>query len=214
MKTNNLIACDECDALQREVPLADGGRALCCRCGAELYRYRHHSLDHTLAYVLAAAVVFIFANTHPLMGLDARGLQTSATLLDTASALWDHGMASVAILVFVTIWLMPVAQLGAMLYMLVPLKLGTLPPRIHFAFRIANLAQRWAMVEVFLLGAMVSLVKLTQVAKVDPGAGIYAVGGYVMLLAAAVASFEPRALWRRVEALGESLPALQEGRRA
>ena len=213
MKTNNLVACAECDALQREVPLDDNGRALCVRCGAELYRCKVGSLDQTLAFVLAAAVVFIFANTHPLMGLDARGLHTSATLLDTARALWEHDMASVALLVFVTIWVMPVAQLAAMLYMLVPLKLGTLPPRIHFAYRIANGAQRWAMVEVFLLGALVSLVKLTQVATVDPGAGIYAVGGYVMLIAAAVSSFEPRALWSRVEELGESLPALQEGTR-
>ena len=213
MKTNNLIACAECDALQREVSLEDHGRALCVRCGAELYRCKRNSLDQTLAFVLAAGVVFIFANTHPLMGLDARGIQTSATLLDTARALWEHDMASVAFLVFVTIWVMPVAQLGAMLYMLVPLKLGVLPPRIHFAFRIVNGAQRWAMVEVFLLGALVSLVKLTQVASVDPGAGIYAVGGYVMLLAAAVSSFEPRNLWARVEELGETLPALQEGTR-
>jgi paraquat-inducible protein A len=213
MKTNNLIACAECDALQREVPLADNGRALCTRCGAELYRCKHGSLDQTLAFVLAAVVVFVFANTHPLMGLDARGLTTSATLLDTARALLEHDMASVALLVFVTVWLMPVAQLAAMLYMLVPLKLGILPPRIHFAFRIVNGAQRWAMLEVFLLGALVSLVKLTQVAKVEAGVGIYAVGAYVMLLAAAVSSFEPRELWARVEELGEPLPALQEGTR-
>jgi paraquat-inducible protein A len=213
MKTNNLVACAECDALQRGVPLADNGRAVCIRCGAELYRRKRGSLDQTLAFVLAAAVVFVFANTHPLMGLDARGLRTSATLLDTARALWEHDMASVALLVFVTVWLMPVAQLAGMLYMLVPLKLGILPPRIHFAYRIVNGAQRWAMVEVFLLGALVSLVKLTQVAKVDPGPGVYAVGGYVMLLAAAVSSFEPRALWSRVEELGETLPALEEGTR-
>ena len=214
MKTNNLIACNECDALQREASLEDNGRALCARCGAELYRCKVGSLDQTLAFVLAASVVFIFANTHPLMGLDARGIQTSATLLDTARALWEHDMASVALLVFVTIWAMPVAQLAAMLYMLVPLKLGILPPRIHFAFRIVSGAQRWAMVEVFLLGALVSLVKLTQVAAVEPGVGIYSVGGYVMLLAAAVSSFEPRNLWARVEALGEALPALREGTRA
>lgn len=210
MKTNNLIACRECDALQRDVPVPHGGLAECARCGAELHRHEPHSLDLTLALVLAAAVVFAFANAYPLMGLDARGLRTSATLLDTSIALQQRGMTSVALLVFVTVIAMPAAHIAGMLYVLLPLKFGIVPPRIHLAYRLVNAAQPWAMVDVFLLGALVSLVKLTQVAKVDGEAGIYAVGGYVMLIAAAMSSFEPRALWHRVGGLGEPLPALQE----
>jgi paraquat-inducible protein A len=214
MKTNNLIACRECDALQRDVPVPHGGIAECARCGAGLHRHEPHSLDLTLALVLAAAVVFAFANAYPLMGLDARGLRASATLLDTSLALQQRGMTSVAILVFATVIAMPLAHIAGMLYVLLPLRLGFVPPRIHLAYRLVNAAQPWAMVDVFLLGALVSLVKLTQVARVDGEVGIYAVGGYVMLIAAAVSTFEPRALWRRVAELGEPLPALQQERRA
>jgi paraquat-inducible protein A len=214
MKTNNLVACGECDALQREVPVPAGGSAECARCGAVLFRHKPASLDLTLAFVLAAAVVFVLANAYPLMGLDARGLRTSATIFDTARDLQRSGMPSVAVLVFVTVIAMPVVQLCGMLYLLVPLKLGFVPPRIHLAYRIAAWVQPWAMVEVYLLGVLVSLVRLTQVAKVDAGLGIYAVGAYVMLLAAALAAFEPRALWRRVEELGRPWPALQERSRA
>lgn len=213
-KTNNLIACRECDALQREVPVPEGGLAQCHRCGAELFRYKPGSLDLTLAFILAASVVFVIALAYPLLGLDARGLRTSATILETASELQQTGMPSVAVLVFVTVIAMPLAQLAGLLYMLVPLKLGIVPPRVHLAFRIARWAQPWAMVEVYLLGVLVSLIRLTQVADVDPGIGIFAVGAYVMLVAAALASFEPHALWERVEALGEPLPALHQGRRA
>jgi len=214
MNTNNLIACRECDALQRDVPVPHGGLAECARCGAELHRHEPNSLDLTLALMLAAAVVFMFANTYPLMGLDARGLRTSATLLDTSLVLHQRGMTSVALLVFATVIAMPAAQIAGMIYVLLPLRLGIVPPRIHLAYRLVNAAQPWAMVEVFLLGALVSLVRLTQVAKVDAEPGIYAIGGYVMLLAAAVSSFEPRALWRRVAELGEPLPALQQERPA
>lgn len=214
MKTNNLIACRECDALQHDVPVPHGGLAECARCGAELHRHEPNSLDLTLALVLAAAVLFAFANAYPLMGLDARGLRTSATLLDTSVALQQSGMASVSILVFVTVIAMPAAQIAGYLYLLLPLRLGIVPPRIHLAYRLVDATQPWAMVDVFLLGALVSLVKLTQVARVDAEAGIFAVAGYVMLLAAAVSSFEPRALWHRVGELGEPLPALQEERAA
>jgi paraquat-inducible protein A len=212
MKTNNLVACAECDALQRETELPAHGIALCNRCGAELYRDKPHSLDHTLAFVMAAAVTFLVANVYPLMGLNAQGLRTTASLLDTAIELIEAGMPSVGILVFATTFAMPLLQLGGLLYLLVPLKLNVVPRHLHYAYRLARWAQSWAMVEVFLLGALISLVRLRQVAEIEFGVGLYAVGAYVLLISAAVSAFEPHCFWRRVEELGEPLPARDEAR--
>lgn len=214
IQTNNLIACGECDALQRDTPLPPHGLALCARCGAELHRDRPASLDHTLAFVAAAAVALLVALGSPLMGLDARGIRSTTTLFETASALHEAGMTSVAILVFLSVIALPVAQTAAMLYLLAPLKLGLVPPGIHLAYRLVNALQPWAMMDVFLVGALVSLIRLTQLADIDAGTGIQAVGAYVLLLACAVGSFEPRAFWARVAALGEPLPAVQQGRSA
>ena len=210
MKTNNLVACGECDLLQREVEVPPGGIARCARCEAELYVSRPASLDATLALLSGAALLFILANTYPLIGLDARGIRTSATLFDTAAALYVRDMPSVATLVLVTVIVAPALHLAAMLYMLVPLRLGFVPHGIHTAYRLAMLAQPWSMLEVFLLGSIVSLVKLTQVAKIEPDIGIFAVGGFAVLIAAATSAFEQRELWRRVEELGTPLPAAQE----
>ena len=55
----SLIACHECDLLQRETVLPPGGRACCSRCGVTLYRNIPGSLDRTLAYTLSAAVFFV-----------------------------------------------------------------------------------------------------------------------------------------------------------
>jgi paraquat-inducible protein A len=210
MKTNNLVACGECDLLQREPPLAKGALARCARCEGELFRSCPGCLDTTLALLLAAAVLYIFANAYPLIGLDARGIRTSAHLWDTAASLYARDMPSVATLVLVTVIVAPALHLGAMLYMLIPLRLGVVPQGLHVAYRAAMLAQPWGMLEVFLLGSIVSLVKLTQVAKIHPDVGIYAIGGYVVLIAAAMSAFEQRELWARVEALGQPLPAAQE----
>ena len=209
---NNLTACPECDLLQREPPLPAGGLAECARCGARLYRERPTCLDHTLAYATAAAVLFALANFYPLMGLDARGIRTSAHLFDTAWRLHEHGMTSVGILIFMTVIVVPAMQLGALLYMLVPLRLGLHPRYLAEAFRIFHHAQPWSIVEVFILGALVSLVKLTQVATVEVHAGLYCLGGYVLLLAAALSAFEPRELWRRAAEIGMRLPAAEEAR--
>src|SRR2546423_3219173 len=212
--TNDLTACPECDLLQRTPTLAPGGLAECARCGASLFRERPSSLDHTLAYAIAAAVLFVLANTFVLMGLDARGIRAEAHLWETAWRLHEHGMTGVAILVFMTVIVVPAMQLGSLLYILVPLRLGIHPTYLHQAYRVLHHAQPWAMVEVFVLGSIVSLSKLTQVATVEPHAGLYCLGGYVLLLAAALGAFEPHELWERAEGLGMRLPAAQAEARA
>ena len=199
--TNNLLACPECDALQREPSLAPGAAAACHRCGAELARNKPESLDHTLAFMVGAAVAFACANVFPIMELDAQGIPSSSTLYGLVEALFASGWPSVALIVLVTVIVVPAAQIATALYILVPLKLGREPRFLRSAIRTLDWIWRWGMVEVFFLGALVSLVKLTQLAEVRMGWSLYAVGAYVLLLAAAVSAFDPHSLWRRIEEL-------------
>jgi len=170
---------------------------------------RPDRMRRTTLLLLAAAVLYIVANAYPLIGLDARGIRTSAYLYETGWKLHEHGMSSIAILVLMTVILVPTLQLAALLYMLGSLKLGQVPRYLAEAFRIVHHAQPWGMVEVFVLGSLVSLVKLTQVATVEVFPGIYCLGGYVLALAAALGAFEPHELWERATALGDRLPAVE-----
>ncbi len=199
--TNNLLACPECDALQRMPALAHGSTAGCVRCGAELVRNNPDSLEHTLAFMVGAAVAFACANAFPLMELDAQGIPSSSTIYGLVEALFASGWPSVAVLVLVTVIVVPAAQIATALYLLVSIKLGRVPRLLRPAVVTLDWIWRWGMVEVFFLGAIVSLVKLTKVADVYMGWAMYAVGAYVLLLAAALAAFDPQALWRRIEEL-------------
>jgi paraquat-inducible protein A len=198
MSASSLIACHECDLLQREVPLPTGRAARCGRCGAVLYRNTPDSLNRTLAYTLAAALLFAVANAFPIVGLDAQGNRTATTLFGTVRTLHDDGMTSVAALVFVTTILMPALELGAMLYMLLPLRLGRVPRGLPAMFRVVQSVRPWGMVEVFMLGTLVSLAKLAHLASVVPGIALWSFAALMLLLAAVSAAFDPRALWARV----------------
>src|SRR6476646_10669791 len=110
MKTRGLLACPECDALQRAVPLPLGAVAECVRCGADLERNKAASLDRTLAFVLSAALLFAIANAYPLMSLDAQGMRSSATLFDTSRELYETGMWSVALLILMTAIVVPALE--------------------------------------------------------------------------------------------------------
>jgi paraquat-inducible protein A len=204
MATAPLIACHECDLLQREVPLAEGDAARCRRCGALLYRRLPDSLNHTLAYSVAAVILFVLANAFPIVGLDAQGQHTSTTLLGTVRTLHEQEMTSVALLVFVTTMLMPALQLAAMLYLLVPLVLGRLPRGLPAVFRLVQAVRPWGMVEVFLLGTLVSLAKLAALASLVPDVALWSFAALMLVLAAAAQSFDEHAFWARVDALRQA----------
>jgi paraquat-inducible protein A len=192
-----VLACHECDLLQWEVRLPPGHIARCCRCGAELYRAAHNSVVHTLAFSLAAVVFFIIANVNPIVGLEIQGSRNATNLLGAVHTIWDQGMHSVAILVFMTTFLLPAIELTAMIYLLLPLKMGKTPVGLPAIMRILQSVKPWGMVEVFMLGVLVALVKLTHFASVIPGLALWSFGVLTLLLAAAATSFDIRDVWDR-----------------
>lgn len=199
MKTQSpVIACHECDLLQREVPLPRGGIVWCGRCGAELYRSHPDSLERTLALTAGAIVLFAIANAFPIVGLNLQGQVIQATLFHTVQTLWNGDMKSVGMLVFVTTMLVPALQLFALTYLLLPLRLGRAPPHVALVFRMLQAVRPWGMVEVFMLGVLVSLVKLAHLAGVVPGIALWSFGALMFLMAAAAAAFDPRDLWARM----------------
>src|SRR5882672_2614261 len=193
-----LIACHECDLLQREVPLPRGGVAKCGRCGAELYRSRPDSLERTLAFTAAAILLFVIANSFPIVGLKLQGQLIETSLFHTVKTLYDEDMKPVAALVFVTTMLMPALELLAMAWLLLPLRLGRVPPHFAPVFRMLQAVRPWGMVEVLMLGVLVSMVKLAHLATLVPGVALWSFGALMLLMAAVAATFDPRELWARV----------------
>jgi paraquat-inducible protein A len=196
---SKLIACHECDLLQREVPLPRGGVAHCRRCGATLYRSHPESLERTLALTVGAVVLFVIANAFPIIGLQLQGQVIQTTLFHTVRTLYDENMKSVAALVFVTAILMPALQLLALTYLLLPLRLGHLPPYFASVFRVLQAARPWAMVEVFMLGVLVSMVKLAHLAGLVTGLALWSFAALMLVMAAIAATFDARALWARAD---------------
>lgn len=196
-----LIACHECDLLQREAPLPRGGVARCGRCGAELYRNHPEGLEHALALTAGAVVLFVVANAFPILGLALEGQVIQTTLFNTVRTLWDQQMKPVAVLVFLTTIAMPALELFAIAYLLLPLRLGRVPPCFAQVFRMLQSVRPWGMVEVFMLGVLVSLVKLAHLAGVVAGIALWSFAALMLVMAAIASVFDARALWARVDAL-------------
>lgn len=196
--TADLIACHECDQLQREIPLPPGGAAACCRCGALLYREGGHGLDRPLALLVAAAIVFIVANAFPIAGIETHGNHNSTTLFGAVLTLWNERMPLVAGLVLFTTILAPAFELIITLSALSLLYFGVSLRALPLLLRWVSALEPWSMIEVFMLGVLVSVVKLSHLATIIPGIALWAYSALMLLLAAAAAALNPRDLWSRV----------------
>jgi paraquat-inducible protein A len=194
-----LVACRECDLLLREIPLLPGGVAVCRCCGSSLYRNTPDSLDRTLALTMAAAILFIIANIYPILGIEIQGNRNATNLSGAVHALWGQDMRMIAALVGITTILIPTVELATMIYLMLPLRLGHVPPGIPLILRMLHAIKPWGMVEVFMLGILVSLVKLRDSAGIIPGVALWSFGGVTLLLAAVTASFNPRDVWTRLD---------------
>jgi len=194
-----LTACPECDLLQTVAPPRADMLACCARCDSVLHRPVDEDVDKPLAYTLSAGILFLIANAFPIVGLELQGQSSSATLFGTALALYEQNMVMLAVLVGFTTIVVPGVQLAAMSYVLVPLRMGWVPHGLPLALRILQAVRPWGMTEVFILGLLVSLVKLAGMANVEPGIALWSFGGLLLMIAAAVASFDARAIWARLE---------------
>jgi paraquat-inducible protein A len=166
-----------------------------------LYRSARGGLSHIVALSIAALILFLIANALPIAALDlgAAGY-AETTLAGTVAAVRDQGRFLVALMILWTGIVAPALEIGAMVYMTVPLWLGHCPEYLSVAFRIAPMARVWSLMDVFMLAVAVALVKLGDLATVSPGPALWAFGALIVVLTLIGTLFDPREIWLHAEA--------------
>lgn len=197
--TQTLIACHECDLLHRLQPLPVKSKARCRRCRALLYVNYPQTIDHTLACAITGLILLFIANLYPFLSLESQGTVLETTLITGTVILSQQSMGGVAVLVLLTSLLVPCMLLGALVYVLWPIRGGHRLPAARRVFRFAMAIRPWSMTEIFLLGILVSVVKLAKMATIIPGTALFSFLALVFMLAAVNAFLDPRAVWEKLD---------------
>jgi paraquat-inducible protein A len=205
------VACPDCDLLQNIPELPPGGKARCPRCGFTVASRSANPVDLPLALTVTGLILLIVANTSPLMSLSAVGRYASTTIIGGAYEMWVEGeQITAAIVAFCAV----IAPAGYILFMLAVLLAARRPPAPQWVgemMRGAEFMQPWSMNEVMMLGILVALIKIAELASVEAGVGMYAVGALVLLFPAIMVTFDPEEVWRRVEWADGSPPPKMYG---
>ena len=194
----SMIRCEECALVQTAPALVDHESAHCKRCGAHLCKQVSNTIDRTLALVLAALVLLIVANATPFMTFSFKGRSESNYILSGVIQLWNHGYWPLALLICFASILAPMTYILGMLYVLIPVSLGRRPWKVGPLFRRLDALRPWAMLDVYMFGVFVAVVKLSQLAAIAPSLGLYAYVTLFIVWTAALAGLDSRAVWSAI----------------
>jgi paraquat-inducible protein A len=200
------IACPDCDLLQHIPELAPGSKASCARCACTVATRSSNPIDLPLALTVTAAIALIVANTTPLMGLSAVGRQASTTIIGGAYEMWMQGERITGLIVAFCAVIAPAGYIFVMLTVLLAARRPPAPRWVGEMLRAAEFMRPWSMNEVMMLGILVALIKIAELATVETGAGMYAMGALVILFPAIMSTFDPEEIWQRVEWADGSAP--------
>jgi paraquat-inducible protein A len=189
------IACPGCDLLHRRGDVRPGTTAYCARCGTLLYRDRITPTDRPLSLVLAGLILFFIANYYPFLTLEIEGRSQETILLSGIHALYGQGQIGLAALVLFTGMVFPLMQLAGLVYVLLSLRWGATLPAMTAVYRWTRHIQPWSMMEILMLGILVSLVKLIDMAEVVTGPALFAFMALIFVLPAATTAIDSRSVW-------------------
>ena len=180
----DLVVCEQCDAVHRWRRLDSASVARCTRCAGVLGRGHRLGVQSLLALTIAALVVLVIANLTTIVRIDLRGVHSAATLPEAIRIIWDEGQRLVAVVTFATAIVAPALLIVLRLVVLVPLATRRPSPHFAWAMRVLHEASRWSMVEVLMVAGAVSIVRVASMAHATPEVGMFAFGALGVLVAA------------------------------
>lgn len=199
---SHIAVCEHCDQICGVPALGRGQVAECPRCKQPLERHEWLGPREMLAICLTAIVAFVMANAYPLVTLEVQGMARHASLLEAIAVTWRQpGLWGVAVMSLLTAFALPLGQLLLLLALLLMLLRPRVPAGFDVATRWLRLFRPWSMVPVFVLGVLVAVIKIADMAKIIVGIGLWSMAALVVLLTL-LSRLDSRMLWRFAEETG------------
>lgn len=192
------IACHECDLIHDIPPMPVRAAACCVRCGSVLSRAQANSIDRTLAWTIAGLVLYVVAVSFPFLAMKNGPISNETGLLTGIQQLFNQGIIPLATLVLLTCVIVPLLQMLGLLYIFIPLKLNVRARYAIPVFRLFRHIKPWSMMEIYMLGILVSIVKLGKMATIVPGLAVIAFGLLIFVLGFALSAVDEHMVWEKL----------------
>jgi paraquat-inducible protein A len=170
---------------------------VCPICDEPLSQRKENAFTKTLALSIAAICFFIPANIFPIMKTDSITTFENSTILDGIFYFFEHGEFFVGTVIFIASVFIPVWKLVTLFYLLYSVHVGSRWKLIekNKLFKTIDIIGKWSMLDIFVIGLMISLVQFGELARVTTGFAAISFATMVILTMLATESFDTRLLW-------------------
>ncbi len=193
-RDQGLAGCHICGKI---VNLQDRKHIPCPRCGADVHYRKYDSINRTWALLISALIMYIPANTEPIMHTVSLGQESSDTIMSGILYFLEHGDWPLALVIFLASVLLPLVKMIAIAYILIMVQRGSTQRRAERTrlYLIAEVMGRWSMVDVFVVALLAALVQLGALTTIEAGPAGLSFAAVVILTMFAAMSFDPRLIW-------------------
>ncbi len=195
------LACRRCDWLLSRAQRAGDDAIHCPRCASLLSRRIQDGSARTGAFAITAIIALGFALTFPFLGFNTGGQENSMSLLQAGTSLMESGQTLLGLLVLISIVALPLLVLLALLSMAFCLTAGEYYRWLPRLGRVLYEIEHWSMVEVFLIGVLVSLTKIASMASIQFGVSFWAFVVFCAAFVVADSSLDRDLMWRTLAQL-------------
>lgn len=192
---DKVVACETCGLVQEVDHVSRGMVVKCARCNFQIFHRRPDSRSRTLAFSLAAAILYFPSNLYPIVNAEYQGQFVQTTIFQGIKSLWQGGQYFIASLVFCTSMFTPALKIMGLIFITLTLDWERFQKTRAWIYKLIRIIDPWNMLEVFLLAICVSMVEMGEVATVHPGRGVFSFAAVVVLTLFATFTFDPRLLW-------------------
>ena len=199
LKGARFRSCHSCGLIQ--FGPEEEGKGDCPRCGSHLHHRKSNSLARCWALVATATILYVPANVFPIMTVISFGQGHPDTIMSGVRALIEADMWPLAAIVFFASITVPVLKLVGLVFLLVSIQRGStwrLRDRT-LLYRVVEAVGRWSMIDIFMISILIALVKLGNIATIEPGVGATSFAAVVIITMIASHSLDPRLIWDAAE---------------
>jgi paraquat-inducible protein A len=199
INTSLFVACQQCDALYDKPQLKQGQLAKCNRCGSMLIERKVDFIERSFNWSLAGLLLMLPAILLPIMGVTLAGQFHQASLFDCILVLIDRGFFMIACLVFLFAIAVPIVRLAGAFYISYCFKFNKLKPSLLNFFRAYHHLDHWAMLNVFMLGIVVSMYKLIDDTELSVNLGLLAFIFWLICSTMSTVALDQDCIWEKLE---------------
>lgn len=184
------VVCEQCHQDAVLPGLSHRERAVCPRCGHTLLTFRRNATERLLAYAVSALVFLALSLPFNFLTFKASGQKHSIDLPGGLSVLMEQDYFSLALITGLATLVLPGMVLCGLITLGLARKKNARTPFTRRTLYTVKTLLPWSMAEIFLVGTLVSLIKITELADVSVGLSFYAFIGFTTFMALTLSQFD------------------------